>query len=93
MNPGASPASPTVIEPADLAARLPDDELLIVDVGAAETYRKAHLPGAVHLDYARLILGRPPQTNASSPTTTPATAAQVGCCGLWKRSATTNSRC
>ncbi|MDD9810888.1 MAG: sulfurtransferase [Gammaproteobacteria bacterium] len=67
MNPGASPASPTVIEAADLAARLPDDELLIVDVGAAETYRKAHLPGAVHLDYARLILGRPPAPGLMPP--------------------------
>lgn len=58
---------PTVIEPADLAALLADDDLRVVDVGAAESYRRAHVPGAVHLDYARLILGRPPAPGLMPP--------------------------
>lgn len=60
---------PAVIEPAQLAAQLPDDDLCIVDVGAVESYRKAHVPGAVHLDYARLILGRPPAPGLMPPVT------------------------
>lgn len=63
----AARTSPAVIEPADLAARLADDGWLIVDVGAAESYRKAHVPGAVHLDYARLLLGRPPAPGLLPP--------------------------
>lgn len=59
-------AFPAVIESAELEARLADG-LLIVDVGAAESYRKAHIPGAVHLDYARLILGRPPAPGLMPP--------------------------
>ena len=58
---------PYVIEARDLAARLPDDNLLIVDVGAAETYHRGHLPGAVHLDYNRLLAGVPPAPGLPPP--------------------------
>lgn len=58
---------PYLIEAVELESQLPDDDLLIVDVGAPETYRKAHLPGAVHLDYTALILGRPPAPGLLPP--------------------------
>lgn len=58
---------PYLVEAVDLESQLPDERLLIVDVGAPETYRKAHLPGAVHLDYAALILGRPPAPGLLPP--------------------------
>lgn len=63
----AAPPFPAVIEPADLEALLPGGDLLIVDVGAAESYRQKHVPGAVHLDYAGLLLGRPPAPGKLPP--------------------------
>jgi len=63
----STPAFPVVVEPADIESRLGDGDLRVVDVGAAESYRKAHVPGAVHLDYARLLLGRPPAPGLMPP--------------------------
>ncbi|WP_424948311.1 sulfurtransferase [Candidatus Spongiihabitans sp.] len=60
-------STPCLIEPLELAARLADDNLLIVDVGARETYLQGHLPGAVHLDYNDLILGQPPAPGLLPP--------------------------
>lgn len=51
---------PLLVEPAELAAQLNAPNLRIVDVGRAETFARTHLPGAVHLDYARIVAARPP---------------------------------
>ena len=48
-----------VIEARELEEMLPRDDLLVVDVGSGENYLRGHIPGAVHLDYNRLVLGQP----------------------------------
>jgi thiosulfate/3-mercaptopyruvate sulfurtransferase len=49
-----------LIEPEGLEEILGTDDLLIVDLSKAETYRTVHVPGAVHLDYSHLVAGRKP---------------------------------
>ncbi len=51
---------PLLLEPSELASRLGEPGLLIVDVGKEAVYRQAHVPGAIHLDYRRLQRGTPP---------------------------------
>lgn len=51
-------ALPRVLEPAALRQALDRDELRLVDV--SPRYRQGHIPGAMHLDYARIIAPRPP---------------------------------
>lgn len=51
---------PLLLEPDDLAARLGSLDLLVVDLSKATTYAQYHVPGAVHLEYAQIIHGRPP---------------------------------
>jgi thiosulfate/3-mercaptopyruvate sulfurtransferase len=53
---------PFLLEPEELEAHLDDRELLIVDLGRQDTYRRYHIPGAVHLDYALLIHSARPVT-------------------------------
>jgi len=53
-------ALPTVIAPESLAERLDDPRLLLIDLGREETYCRAHLPGALALDYASLVASRAP---------------------------------
>ncbi len=53
------PKLPFVIEATELARCLPE-EVLIIDLGKEATYRQAHVPGAIHLDYGHLVLGQPP---------------------------------
>jgi thiosulfate/3-mercaptopyruvate sulfurtransferase len=76
----------TLISTADLAARLEDTSLVLLDVrhdlGQPDTwgeteYRRAHLPGArfVHLD--RDLSAQKTGTNGRHPMPTPAAAAQV----------------
>lgn len=54
------PLLPLIVEPAELEQHLGDPHLLIVDLCKPETYAQAHVPGAVHVEYARIIAGRPP---------------------------------
>ncbi len=61
-------AIPPVIEPLELAALLPHEDLLIVDLSGYRTHLQGHIPGAVHLDYADLILGQPPAPGLVPPT-------------------------
>ncbi len=56
---------PLVVEPAELERRLVREHLLIVDLGRAETYAQAHLPGAVYVDYASIVTARPPAMGAT----------------------------
>jgi len=55
-----TPDLPLLIEPDVLENTLGYDNLLIVDLSKAETYRKLHIPGAVHLDYAQITAARKP---------------------------------
>jgi len=51
---------PILVEPEILVGHLGDSDLLIVDLSQATTFEQMHVPGAVHLDYARLIRREPP---------------------------------
>ena len=51
---------PLLIEPETLEKSLGSDNLLIVDLSKADTYRKLHVPGAVHLEYPQIIAARKP---------------------------------
>ena len=51
---------PLLIEPADLRAHLGIPEVRIVDLNAPNLYERAHIPGAVSLDYASIVMARPP---------------------------------
>lgn len=58
---------PYLIEAHALESLLADESLLIVDVSARQSYLQCHLPGAVHLDYNNLILGKPPAVGLLPP--------------------------
>jgi len=53
-------ALPIVVAPESLVERLGDPRLLLIDLGRPETYCRAHLPGALALDYAALVASRAP---------------------------------
>lgn len=55
---------PLLLEPQQLAAMLPLEQVLIIDQSKAELYEKTHVPGAVHLDFKRLQLGIAPTPGA-----------------------------
>ena len=48
-------ALPTVIEPEALESVLGQEGLLVIDLCKTETYVQYHIPGAVHLDYGRIV--------------------------------------
>lgn len=50
---------PLILEPRELSLPAVED-VLIVDLCKPESYAQAHLPKAVHLDYAALTSSRPP---------------------------------
>ncbi len=52
--------TPRLLAPEALASHLQRDDLRLVDLTPAEDYRRGHLPGAVHLDYAAIVTQRPP---------------------------------
>jgi thiosulfate/3-mercaptopyruvate sulfurtransferase len=51
---------PLLIEPDELERRLGEAGMRIVDLGKPETYAKGHIPGAVHVDYNRILSGGKP---------------------------------
>lgn len=51
---------PPLLEPEQLQSSLADPAILIVDLSDPGRYAAGHIPGAVHLDYSKLILGIPP---------------------------------
>ncbi len=53
-------ALPLLVEPEHLEPLLGEPDLLIVDLCQANNYAEAHIPGAVHLEYANLLLGTKP---------------------------------
>lgn len=46
---------PLLVDPDELEQHLEADQLCIIDLNKAEHYQLAHVPGAIHLDYARII--------------------------------------
>ncbi|QKT04544.1 sulfurtransferase [Ectothiorhodospiraceae bacterium 2226] len=73
-------ASPLIIEPDALEARLGEPDLVVVDVGKPETYAQLHVPGAVHLDVGVLMTGQPPVMGLLPPLD--ALAQQLGALGI-----------
>jgi thiosulfate/3-mercaptopyruvate sulfurtransferase len=51
---------PLIIEPSELASELGNPNLLILDLGKAESYSAAHVPGAIHVAPSHIQLGVPP---------------------------------
>lgn len=49
-----------VVEPEELQKRLGEANLLVVDMCSPERYAAGHVPGAVHLEYARIVAKREP---------------------------------
>ena len=49
-----------LIEPNEAENLLEHDQLLIIDLGKAETYQQQHIPGAINLNYEHIILGKLP---------------------------------
>lgn len=53
-------AFPVLLAPAELAARLDEPGLLLIDLCAPEVYAQGHIAGAVNLAYAALVRAAPP---------------------------------
>jgi thiosulfate/3-mercaptopyruvate sulfurtransferase len=53
---------PLLVTPRELLSRLDDPGLLLIDLGKEAIYQQAHLPGAIHLNYARLLGSSLPAT-------------------------------
>lgn len=56
------PSLPLILEPEELERHLGREDLLIVDLSDPSTHAMYHVPGAVHLEYARIVAARPPAT-------------------------------
>jgi len=51
---------PLIVEPEELERQLANPGILIVDLCKPEVYPQTHIPGAVHLDYAQIVVARRP---------------------------------
>lgn len=51
---------PLLIEAEQLQPYLESDGVLIVDLCKHDVYATAHIPGAVHLEYAQIVVAKPP---------------------------------
>lgn len=51
---------PLLIEPEQLEVVLGSENVLVVDLSRAEIHAQYHIPGAVHLEYARIVRTQPP---------------------------------
>jgi Rhodanese-related sulfurtransferase len=54
------PDLPFILEPDTLDAQRSATGLLIIDLSRPETYARAHIPDALHLNYAEIVATRPP---------------------------------
>ncbi|HYW92770.1 MAG TPA: sulfurtransferase [Gammaproteobacteria bacterium] len=52
--------TPTFLEPSELAARVDDPQLCVVDLSSWDNYLQGHVPEAVNLDVAALQTSEPP---------------------------------
>ncbi len=71
---------PLILEPDELEKHLGEDGLRVVDLCAAETYERMHIPGAVHLEYASIVRAEPPVSGLLPATD--ALARTLGAIGL-----------
>lgn len=55
-----SASLPLIVEPEQLAARLGNEDLLLVDLSSPQNYASGHIPGALHLPFQALLAGTPP---------------------------------
>lgn len=51
---------PILLEPEQLEPLLGREDILLIDLSRGSTYQQFHLPGAVHLDYGRIVTSQPP---------------------------------
>ena len=51
---------PILIEPEQLASEKNGSDIVIVDLCKADTYARAHIPGAIHIEYSHIVSPRPP---------------------------------
>ena len=58
---------PLLIEPKMLSEHLKNPNILIFDLSQSQTFARAHVPGAIHLPYTRLIHGQPPAAGLLPP--------------------------
>ena len=56
----ASPSLPLVLEPKELEALLPGNDLLIIDLCNPQLYARMHIPGAIHVSPQALVADTPP---------------------------------
>ena len=49
---------PLLVEPDELERQLGLESILIVDLCKPGTYAQSHIPGALHLDYAQIVMER-----------------------------------
>ena len=52
--------TPIFVETEYVLARLHQKNALVVDLSNQDHFNRAHIPGAIHIDYALLIDGRKP---------------------------------
>ena len=60
MSANNSISTPWVIDTNTLESSLNDTDLLVVDMTKMDNYSQAHIPGAVFLDYAKIVKHAPP---------------------------------
>jgi thiosulfate/3-mercaptopyruvate sulfurtransferase len=53
-------AWPLLLDPAELRDRLDEPGLRVIDLSPPELYERNHVPGSIHLPYARLVRQAPP---------------------------------
>lgn len=51
---------PLIVEPEELERHLGEERILLVDLCKPEIYAQAHIPGAVHIEYAQIVAGQRP---------------------------------
>jgi thiosulfate/3-mercaptopyruvate sulfurtransferase len=56
----ALPRLPLIVEPEDLEAFLEHPDVLILDLRNPDDYERAHIPGAISVQYAEFVAAEPP---------------------------------
>ncbi|MEX1081954.1 MAG: sulfurtransferase [Halofilum sp. (in: g-proteobacteria)] len=51
---------PLLVQPEELAARLGEPGLRVIDLSPGDIFRQQHVPGSVHLPYGEIVASRPP---------------------------------
>ena len=56
----SEPILPLLVEADDLEPLIQDERIRIIDLCKLDTYQRFHIPGALHLDYPRIIVAKRP---------------------------------